>query len=456
MILRLACICTCLSAASAAGSIFNLDDELLNHPWHLFGMFVLVIGMSVGHEVFFEWLNSQVKSSSGKKLKEHLEHEVMNLGLIGLWLTFVDALGITHEIWSTTLFHYTHFVLFVMMIILMGLTGTLLFTMKVVWKTWVRYERFWRQIEYDTNIPQRQKEVTLSIYWHRNQNAQRMISCLEFFQKNIPNRYNDVEFTRYLKKSQRRWLLRLLHLNKYSWVSLVVVISLIALFLHINKDNIDSALDVFIFVFTVGWGSLFSILLIMGKTIRSFRRFCLAISKYQELADLKKKRKFDPENPPASPMASFDMSKYFWRGDPNFHIQILQIILLYQVFYMAVIIVNVVPKAYVIPMGWVLVISSMVPTIAIFGFLLPTMMPPFTCLASLGTFLDLELLEEMAFGSEREVVPRKLANLDLSIKALPYSSVYGSFYQSPGAGSASSNVQVNDRGLASPLLPASV
>ena len=381
----------------AAGSIFSLGDELLHHPWRLGAMFIMVIVISIGHELFFEWLDRKVQSSSGKKLKEHLQHEVMNLGLIGLWLTFVDALGVTSNVWSSTLFHYTHFVLFVMMVILMGLTGTLLITMKIVWKTWVRYERFWRLVVDDPNLPQEQKELTLTIYWERNQNAKRMINCLKYYNNTIPEKCREIQFTRYLQKSQRRWLLKLLHLNKFAWLSLIAVICLIALILSTNAQRLESegALDIFYFVFAVGWGTLIVLMAIVAKTIRSFRMFCEEI----DVTTLSISNFYRGSDPTP------EIRNYFWFGKPDFTVQLLQIVMLYQVFYMAIVIVNIVPAASGIPLGWVLVISSCVPTIAIFGFMLPAMMPPFTCLASLGEFLDLKLLDEMVQNAEREMVP---------------------------------------------------
>eukprot|EP01064_Diplonema_japonicum_P008808 TRINITY_DN16248_c2_g1_i1.p1 TRINITY_DN16248_c2_g1~~TRINITY_DN16248_c2_g1_i1.p1 ORF type:complete len:468 (+),score=81.09 TRINITY_DN16248_c2_g1_i1:57-1406(+) len=393
--------------AKGAASIFNLEEELLYHPWHLCGMFILVIGISVVHEIFFEWLDKQVTSNSGRKLKEHLQHEVMNLGLIGLWLTFIDALRITSKVWSTTLFHYTHFVLFVMMIILMGLTGTLLVTMKIVWKTWVRYERFWRLVIEDEQMPKEQKELTLNIYWDRNQNAKRMINCLKYFNSKLPDKCKDVAFTRYLQKAQRRWLLELLHFNKFTWLSLVAIISLIALVLATNTESLkgNSGLDILYFSFSVGWGTLAILLIVVGKTIRSFRQFCTEID-VTTLSIGNIYRGSDPDP---------DMSKFFWFGKPQFTIQILQMVLLYQVFYVAIVIVNIVPKANKIALGWVLVISSFVPTIAIFGFLLPMMMPPFTCLANLGGLLNLKLLEEMISTSDRiAVIPRELQVKELN------------------------------------------
>ena len=416
------CLLSFAGRADAGGSIFALEDELLNHPWHLGFMFIAVIIISVCHEILFEYMDKKVQSESGKRMKDHLQHEVMNLGLIGLWLTFIDALGITKKYWSTVLFHYTHFVLFVMMVILMGLTGTLLVTMKIVWKTWVRYERFWRLVVEDPDMPHEQKELTLNIYWDRNQNAKRMINCLKFFNTTVPDKCKTVEFTRYLQKAQRRWLLQLLHLNKYSWLSLIVVICIIASVLQATAKSLqeDGALDIFYFVFAVGWGTLIILLFVVVKTIRSFRMFCeeidvttLSIGNYYRGAD---------PNP--------DISRYFWFGRPKLTIQLLQIVLLYQVFYMAIVIVNIVPAASKIPLGWVLVISSCVPTIAIFGFLLPAVMPPFTCLASLGSFLDIQLLEDMVQNAEREVVrPRSL-----EVKELTTLHTAQQVLQQPGGG----------------------
>eukprot|EP01059_Diplonema_ambulator_P030381 TRINITY_DN5184_c0_g1_i1.p1 TRINITY_DN5184_c0_g1~~TRINITY_DN5184_c0_g1_i1.p1 ORF type:complete len:445 (+),score=148.56 TRINITY_DN5184_c0_g1_i1:1796-3130(+) len=404
MVSRMLCVLLLwVHDVAGAANIFNLEKELLFHPWHLCGMFILVIIISVSHELFFEWVDHRVKSGSGKKLKEHLEHEVMNLGLIGLWLTFVDALGITDKVWSSTLFHYTHFVLFVMMIILMGLTGTLLVTMKIVWKTWVRYERFWRLVIEDPHMPEEQKELTLNLYWDRNQNAKRMISCLKYFNSRIPEKCKDVAFTRYLQKAQRRWLLELLHFNKFTWLSLVAIIILITFVMATSTQRLASnpGLDILYFSFSVGWGTLTVLLIVVGKIIRSFREFCIQV----DVNTLGAGKPTDPDH---------DMNRYFWFGSPTFTIQLLQMVLLYQVFYVAIVIVNIIPKANQIPLGWALVISSFIPTIAIFGFLLPMMMPPFTCLASLGGRLNFKLLEEITLGSERiAVAPRELEDLEL-------------------------------------------
>ncbi|KAJ9457200.1 hypothetical protein DIPPA_23267 [Diplonema papillatum] len=219
---------------------------------------------------------------------------------------------------------------------------------------------------------------------------------LQFFNATLPDEYRDVEFTRYLRKSQRRWLLQLLHLNKYSWLSLVVVIVAIAVLLDTSADSLRSSgeLDIFYFVFTVGWGTLVFLFVIAGKTIGAFRAFCEQI----DMSSL------SPATYYRGAEVQFSSSRFFWFGRPQFTLQLLQMGLLYQVFYTAVVIVNIIPQAYAIPMGWVLVVMAFAPTIVIFAFLLPAMMPPFTCLASLGNFLDLDLLHTMSQSAETEPV----------------------------------------------------
>eukprot|EP01062_Namystynia_karyoxenos_P082577 TRINITY_DN9318_c5_g1_i1.p1 TRINITY_DN9318_c5_g1~~TRINITY_DN9318_c5_g1_i1.p1 ORF type:complete len:656 (+),score=167.81 TRINITY_DN9318_c5_g1_i1:118-1968(+) len=394
-------VAPCVAAGGGRG-LFDVDPELMNHPFLVFFMFFLVIIVSVGHEVFFHWADTVVRTHSGRKLKSHLEMEVMNLGLIGLWLTFVQSIGITGSFWSAHLFHYTHFVLFTMMVILMGFTGILLLTMGIVWQTWVRYEAFTRMVMGDENMPQQQKDITLALYYARNANAKRMNSCHQFYMRSIPKEYAGVDFTRYLRKSQRRWLLHLLHLNKWSWLSLAALIGIIAVLLWLHGGVPQGSgsgsgsgsgaeievpgMDWVFFIIFVGYGTLIVLLGIMAKVSGSFRRFCEDIET-DDVGITSDCYSWELPQP--------NQHQLFWRGDPKFTIQLLQMVILWQVFYLAVVICNILPRLGDLPLGMPLAIGALVPSVVIFGFLMPLMMPPFTCLASLGDFLNTDMLRQM-------------------------------------------------------------
>eukprot|EP01062_Namystynia_karyoxenos_P051343 TRINITY_DN40282_c0_g1_i1.p1 TRINITY_DN40282_c0_g1~~TRINITY_DN40282_c0_g1_i1.p1 ORF type:complete len:829 (+),score=252.11 TRINITY_DN40282_c0_g1_i1:82-2568(+) len=393
----------CPSSGSGQ-SMFDAERDMIEQPWHVFFMFLLVIGISVAHEVFFHWVDHKVEqmhSGSSEKLKAMIQHEVMNLGLIGLWLTFMQEVGFSHEYWSVGLFHYTHFILFVMMMVFMALCAFLLWSMRLVWKTWVRYEQFSTMVKDDPSMPEGQKELTLAMYWQRNMNAKRITNCLKLFERTVPDRYASIPFTRYLRKSQRRHLLGILNLNKWAWLTLSLLLFLIAMLLHYKNSKFrDGWRDMTYFIGFVGYGSLLAVSGLCLKVWRAFRHFCGEI----DVISVSFKNVY--RGPPPTP----NVRKYFWLGRPSFTIQLLQSMLLLQVFYTAIVTVDVVPHV-LNNEYWATALLAVLPTILIFGVCLPAMMPRFSCLASLGEFLDERLLDDMKRSAVVAAVS-KLRDLD--------------------------------------------
>lgn len=388
--------------------MFDAEDDMINEPWHVFFMFLVVICISIAHEVFFHWIDHKVhamNSASTEKLKAMMSHEVMNLGLIGLWLTFVMELSLANGYWSVALFHYTHFVLFVMMMVFMFMCGFLIWSIRIYWKTWVRYERFTTMVTDDEFMPEAQKELTLSMYWQRNANAKRITNCMKLFERTVPPKYANIPFTRYLRKAQRRHLLEMLNLNKAAWASLSALLLLIAVLVDNYKDQfLDGWKDMRLFIGIVGWGCLFAVLVIWLKIWCGFRSFCSDI----DVISISFKSVYREAPPPP------DVRKYFWRGKPAFTIQLLQSMLLLQVFYTAIVIIDVVPhvvKDAKAENHWAYAVMAVLPTVLIYGFFLPMMMPCFSCLASLGDLLDLGLLEDIRKATQIQAIQKGKVDL---------------------------------------------
>eukprot|EP01065_Artemidia_motanka_P013922 TRINITY_DN17876_c0_g1_i1.p1 TRINITY_DN17876_c0_g1~~TRINITY_DN17876_c0_g1_i1.p1 ORF type:complete len:608 (+),score=178.35 TRINITY_DN17876_c0_g1_i1:41-1825(+) len=394
-------------SSGSGTSMFDAEQDMIQQPWHVFFMFLLVIAISIMHEHLFHWIDHKVQrmhSGSSEKLKAMMQHEVMNLGLIGLWLTFMQEMGVSHEYWSVALFHYTHFILFVMMMVFMVLCGFLLWSMRIVWKTWVRYERFSTMVTDDPDMPAEQKELTLAMYWQRNMNARRITNCLKLYERTVPAEYAAVPFTRYLRKSQRRYLLAMLNLNRNSWLALSLLLFIITLLLHYRPENFrDGYRDMMYFVAAVGYGSLLAVAGVCVKVWKDFRHFCLEI----DVISVSFKNVY--RGPPPTPQ----LKRYFWTGKPMFTMQLLQTVLLLQVFYAAIVIVDVVPHVVsgYTSYGWAFCLLALLPTFLIFALCLPVMMPRFCCLASLGEFLSTDLLEDMRKAAATSAIQRGDVNV---------------------------------------------
>ena len=148
-----------------------------------------------------------------------------------------------------------------------------------------------------------------------------------------------------------------------------------------------------LFIGIEGYGTLCFMLMCWLKVAHSYNRFA------QNIESMRKENKLRPIVP---------QHYYFWRGKPKFLMQLLQVMLLCQVFYLATITCNLGPRLVKIKGGIFILALAVIPTVLVFVVLIPNLMPKFTILTSLGDLLCMETLQHIQLADDRSGKYRRI------------------------------------------------
>ena len=226
-------LCDVGSVEAAGTSIFKLGSEIDRKHWDVMGMYFIVFGITILFELVVHRLGVVVVSDSGKSIVHHITQEIMILGGISAVLVVFENMGGTAVI-DAPLFHYVHFVIFVMAIFFIFLVSSLFFTVEYAWSRWSRFEHKIDEIESDPSLDFDSKAAFLQQYLKANPNGQRMLACVLFFRHNLPGPFADVPFSRYMKKMQRKYMLAFLDLHSSSWALLACLCAVAAVVTYIT------------------------------------------------------------------------------------------------------------------------------------------------------------------------------------------------------------------------------
>eukprot|EP00755_Sulcionema_specki_P001274 Sspe_Gene.116623::Locus_106263_Transcript_1_1_Confidence_1.000_Length_557::g.116623::m.116623 len=152
-------------AAEAAGgkSIFKLGDYVDHKPREVMLMYFVVFLFTILYEWLVDLVDHAVTTHSGKNIVHHVYSEVMILGGISALLTVFENLGGT-AYFEAALFHFVHFVIFVMALFFIGLVGSLFVFIEYSWKGWSRFEYKVVEIENDPSLEPEAKSAFLQQY----------------------------------------------------------------------------------------------------------------------------------------------------------------------------------------------------------------------------------------------------------------------------------------------------
>eukprot|EP01059_Diplonema_ambulator_P034491 TRINITY_DN775_c0_g1_i2.p1 TRINITY_DN775_c0_g1~~TRINITY_DN775_c0_g1_i2.p1 ORF type:complete len:546 (+),score=78.01 TRINITY_DN775_c0_g1_i2:93-1730(+) len=450
-ILRLSIILWCVGVAEAAGglSIFLIGKEIDLRPWEVFAMYFMVIIVSVFYELLTHHIDHMVTSNSGKAIVTHIYKEVMILGGISLLLTIMENSG-GDLLFEPIFFHYVHFVIFFMAINLIVSVSVLFLFINRSWLQWSFFEHVVSEIENDPRADLETRTALLSQYVKRSPGGHRMLSCLLFFRSNLPAKFKVISFTRYMKKQQRKELLSFLDLHASAWGALTFLVLLVAVQTYaVEKfvgpespyDYTGSGFDgsnttvngvlnqysavpnttvicdctaasgsgsgdaltygltfdlvtISMFIAVEGYGTMGVILVCYLNVMLSYNKFS------DNIEAMRKEKKLKP---------IVRQNFYFWRGNPHNLMALLQVMLLYQVFYLATITTNLAPRLWKIKGGVVILLASVIPTVLVFVVLIPKLMPLYTILKSVGDLLDLETLQDIQISDEASGRWRRLS-----------------------------------------------
>eukprot|EP01062_Namystynia_karyoxenos_P015776 TRINITY_DN1574_c0_g1_i2.p1 TRINITY_DN1574_c0_g1~~TRINITY_DN1574_c0_g1_i2.p1 ORF type:complete len:645 (+),score=202.91 TRINITY_DN1574_c0_g1_i2:82-1935(+) len=384
--------CALLSAArecAAAGgqSIFKLGSEIDVKNWDVMGMYFVVFGVTICFELAVIKVEESCKSESAKHVSHHVTQEIMILGGISAVLVVFENLGGTAVI-DAPLFHYVHFVIFLMAIIFISLVSSLFLTVDRAWEKWTRFELKVDEIETDPSLTYEAKAAFLQHYVKNAESGQQMLSSIIFFRQNLPGPFTDVEFNRYMKKMQRKWLLSFLQLHESSWGLLGLLCFFAAIVTYITLQVSENEVaTIGLWTLFVGFGPLLVLVVTFFKVRREYQLF------NYEVQEMRYRGLLRPANP---------QKRHFWWGMPHRMAQVMQTMLMYQVFFIANASANFTSRLVGIgKYGWMLLFACFLPTIVVFFLMMPLVMPPFTILASLGDFLDHDTLLRMKVSDRK-------------------------------------------------------
>eukprot|EP00756_Hemistasia_phaeocysticola_P043709 Hpha_TRINITY_DN17286_c0_g1::TRINITY_DN17286_c0_g1_i1::g.17769::m.17769 len=156
-----------------------------------------------------------------------------------------------------------------------------------------------------------------------------------------------------------------------------------------------------LFVVLEGYGPVFVVWLCYRKILQSYSQFA------QDVEAMRKERLEKP----------MSQKYYFWRGSPGLTMHILQVMLLYQVFYLATVTCNYAPRFLEFSGGWGLMIAAIIPPLLACTWLIPGLMPAYTILKSVGDLLDTKTLQHIQDQQSHSGVLRRHNRRDVKISA---------------------------------------
>ena len=359
---------------NAAGgvSIFKLGTRIDAKAWTVMGMYFAVFLITIVLELTVHYMHHAVSSSSGQAIVHHVTTEVMILGGISAVLVVFENMG-GGALIDAALFHYVHFVIFLMAIIFITTVSSLFIFVEKSWARWVRFENGLQAIETDPTLPPACKSAFMLKYVKSTSSGERMTSAIIYFKASLPEKIRDVSFSRYMMKQQRRFMIHFLDLHVSSWSLLGLLCLASAVVTGVVNEISDNPLAVIaMWVLIVGFGCLLLIIVLYFKIRKEFADFALMVQAVQIHGEAPRRQ-----------------SKHFWIS-PQVMTKIMQTVFLYQVFFLATAISNFM---YRLAQegggeGISLMVLCIIPYLLIFYVIVPRLLPDFTVLASLGEYLD--------------------------------------------------------------------
>eukprot|EP01060_Flectonema_neradi_P003264 TRINITY_DN12094_c0_g1_i1.p1 TRINITY_DN12094_c0_g1~~TRINITY_DN12094_c0_g1_i1.p1 ORF type:complete len:563 (+),score=77.03 TRINITY_DN12094_c0_g1_i1:113-1801(+) len=449
-----------IEPVSAAGgvSIFELGKEIDLRPWQIFAMYIMVIIVSVFYELLTHHVDTVVTTNSGRAIVHHIYKEVMILGGISLLLTILENSG-GDLMFEPVFFHYVHFVIFFMAINLIVFVIIMFMFIDKSWHFWEYFESVVNEIEGDPSINLSEKTALLSQFVKRYPGGSSMKCCLIFFRAKLPFAYKNSSFTRYMKKKQRREMLSFLEFTPMAWGALSVMVLLVAIQdycvgMYYNESlggtlsssgssgsedfesnetssfgnettysNLQFDLSSMgLFISVQGYVPLCAILLCYYKVRQAYAQLIhdieLAISTKKnphiiqqiDSASTSLLSAEDREN-----LSNATHSEYLFFGKPKLILNLLQVNLLFLVFYLATVTTNLANRLVGIKGGVLLLFVAIMPCILATVVLIPRVMPKYTILRcielDLSTVVDIRLSDE-AGGRYRRILDREVSILE--------------------------------------------
>eukprot|EP01061_Rhynchopus_euleeides_P014277 TRINITY_DN24766_c0_g1_i1.p1 TRINITY_DN24766_c0_g1~~TRINITY_DN24766_c0_g1_i1.p1 ORF type:complete len:609 (+),score=260.55 TRINITY_DN24766_c0_g1_i1:304-2130(+) len=375
-------LCGAGTADAAGKSIFQLGTLIDHKPWTVMVMYFAVFLITIMLELTVHYVNHTVTSDSGHHIAHHVTQEVMILGGIAAVLVVFENLGGAALI-DTALFHYVHFVVFVMAILFITMVSLLFAIVERSWLKWSRFENGLDNIEFDPSLDQETRCAFMDKYVNSYNAGAKMAAAIVFFKTNLPERLRGVPFARYMQKMQRKFMLEFLNLHVSSWALLGFLMFVAAVVTAItNEISQNTLVTIGLWVLIVGYGSLFVLVVVFFKIRREFSDFASEVQ-YRSTEGRGRVRR---------------QSDHFWRN-PHFMLKIMQTMLLYQMFFLATVITNfayrLINDESTSGEGWLLVVVCVLPSLLVFLVMIPLILPPFTVLASMGEYLDHDVVITM-------------------------------------------------------------
>jgi len=392
-----------VAGVSGAGgqSIFKLGKEIDLKHWDVMGMYFIVFGVTICFELAVIKAEESAKSESAKQVTHHVIQEIMILGGISAVLVVFENLG-GSAIIDAPLFHYVHFVIFVMAIVFIILVSSLFFGVDRAWERWTRFELKVDEIETDPSLTYEGRAAFLQYYVKSVPDGQQMLSGIIFFRQNLPGPFTDVAFNRYMKKMQRKWLLGFLSLHESSWGFLGILCFVAAIVTYVTLQiSSNEMATIGLWTLFVGFAPVIMLMIIFFKMRREYKYFTY------EVQEMRLSGSFRPHKP---------QSDHFWWGKPHKMASLMQTMLLYQVFYIATAGVNFTYRLLSFSsLGWLILLGCLLPSLFVFFVMIPLVMPPFTILASVGDFLDHDTLLRMKVSDRKSGKFRRHEDRDAAI-----------------------------------------
>eukprot|EP01012_Entosiphon_sulcatum_P005964 TRINITY_DN12780_c0_g1_i1.p2 TRINITY_DN12780_c0_g1~~TRINITY_DN12780_c0_g1_i1.p2 ORF type:complete len:490 (-),score=123.62 TRINITY_DN12780_c0_g1_i1:147-1616(-) len=384
-----------LVQAGGGANVFALGDYVVDHPWGTFltTVFIILLYISIEHG---DHRMQHIGNQFLRRVLSHIVQEVKNFGILSLILFF--CVNFVTNSYLILVLDWAHMVLFMMACMFIMGISILFGLMKLTWRDWLKYEKYFLDAKDD---PAKMSELLQS------KNKQAFFLTFTKFRAQasvIDPAYGQIKFCRYMMKAQRDFIIDFVDLNERSWAALAILT-----FINSLRGVVMSALNLqhtltsaLVYIVLIGCLPLVLLGALYIKCRKGFRQLtCLDRG---EDADDEAPVLAVPLLKPADTvaLASFEINHqyYFWRQDPLFTLQLMQIVMLCMFFYAAVIIISMgreMKQLYSIA----LVSASFVPPI-IFMLLCPPLLQMVTIIASTGNLLDTELLHKIKQKDQKD------------------------------------------------------
>eukprot|EP01006_Ploeotia_vitrea_P007532 TRINITY_DN17328_c0_g1_i1.p1 TRINITY_DN17328_c0_g1~~TRINITY_DN17328_c0_g1_i1.p1 ORF type:complete len:562 (+),score=10.77 TRINITY_DN17328_c0_g1_i1:35-1720(+) len=437
-------------------NVFVFGDYVQNEPAGCLILTVIVIVLTILLEMLFHVIDHKIKNQYVRKIVLHIFEELKMLGIISLLLTllvsFLPPDGHLYTL-GFYLFEWAHMLLFFFAMIFCLIVGIFFISIRLTWRRWLYYEDKMRKAgETAGGI-----EAAMT-----NNTMRRFAKVFRLFSIQITEihpHYKDISFCRYLKKNQRRNLVFVIAMNWKSWAALGVISLLNSIrgwalrskvAAHWNKMSLPSLgpddwdvdclcslcpattgcthesfpLNLVLFVSIVGFGPLVVALVQFLHLYKGYLHFLSHEAdavKFETLPESAEQSNGHTGDPNLSrPLLEtdeghiplYDHKNYFWFRKPDLELQLLQIILIYEVYYLTVLLLSMIAEVLhhmgagaIHPsdgaVGVVLIIVGFVPPLC-FVLMTPAAVQILTILSSTGNLLDRQTLQDIYNKDEKQ------------------------------------------------------